>query len=510
MLTPAKKTLEDISHSINLNSYQNLTRPFVNFCEKMGAVFEIKDFLLILKSQIPKKFKTGELLLFYESKLLGLRRAYIRNGGFYEESAKKPWAHTNTISLNDSKQSLYLASEFGRPFSKTLVVPFHLNKTSNLETARTALLFVEMSEWNKGLTLLADFFEQRIVILNLIFERVLLNTSFNRISYLWSQLFTYWGEPLAILQNFQAIRTNDSFKKLLSVSSDFLKQKKPSGLLEIGKKNYQVHYYPISQFKNLKQTGILYCQDMTKHFHLKEQLFQSEKMADLCELGKNMAHQLNNPLTGIRSMAQILYQNPDLENFKEELFEVEQATERSQKIIKNLLSFSQLQEKQKTCNLNQVVENSLPLLKSMTKGLFLKVDLCKQPVEVRGDLSILQQVAYNLILNSCQALKEDKDNKKACIEISTKRISKDKACLKVRDNGPGIPKQNLEKIFQALWTSKNKKQGTGLGLGIARQFVRKFGGDLFVSSKEKEFTCFTALLPLNSSDKSEKFLSIDK
>ena len=474
---------------------QEWTHSFVNFCEKMGTVFEIKDLLLVLKNQIPKKFKIGELLLFYESRPLGLRRAYIRHSVFYEEEAKSLWPSVQKISPSSSKHSLYLAKELGRPFSKSLIIPF-----SHSKQKPSALLFVEMGQWGQHLEALSHFFEKRSFVLNRIFKRALSNIHFTRASYLWSQLFNHWGEPLAILQNFQAIRLNDSFKKNLSVSPDFLKKKKRSGLIEIKNKIYQIHYYPISQFKNLNPTGILYCQDMTKHFHLREQLFQSEKMASLYELGKNMAHQLNNPLTGVRSMAQVLCQTPELAPFKEELIEVEKAVQRSQKIIGNLLSFSQLQGEPRTCNLNQVVEDTLPLLKSMTKGLLLKIELCKSLVKVKGDFSILQQVAYNLILNACQALKENKSQKKACIQISTNTVSKDKACLKIRDNGPGIPKNNLEKIFQPLWTDRKKGQGTGFGLGIARQFIKQYKGELFVSSREKEFTCFTVLLPLSCPD----------
>ena len=492
MLNPYYNFSKKSFPTTQANSEQELTNSFVHFCEKMGTVFEIKDFLLILKAQIPKKFKLGELLLFYKSEQLGLRRAYVKNSIFYEESAKKPWPDVQQISPCSTEQSLYLAEEFGRPFSKSLIIPL-----DDLELETPALLFVEMSQWGKLLESLTAFFEKRTVILNLIFKRAYLNTRWTKIPYLWSQLFTHWWEPLAILKNFQAIRLNEAFKKNLPLSPEFLKQKKFSNKIETGKKIYKPHYYPISSFNNLGPTGILYCQDMTKHFYLKEQLFQSEKISSLCKLGKNMAHQLNNPLTGVRSMAQILCQNPDLAGFKEELAEVEKAAWRSQKIIENLLSFSQMKGKSTTCDLNQVLEDTLPLLKSMTSGLQLKVELCQPSVKVQGDFAILQQVIYNLILNACQALKGHENIKEPCIHINTKQSSEDKACLQIKDNGPGIAKEHLEKIFQPLWTNKKKGQGTGFGLGIARRFVRKTGGDILVSSKENEFACFTVFLPLS-------------
>jgi len=496
MLNQVKNFPEDSSYSTELQSDQKLTRSFMNFCEQMETVFEIKDFLLTLQGQIPKKFKTGELLLLYESKQLGLRRAYVRSGVFYEQEAKNKWSPVNEINLCSTQQSSYFAEEFGRPFSKGLIIPF-----SHTKWDTKALLFLEMRQWGKLAETLTDFFKERIFILNLIFKRALLNTSFIRISYLWSQLFSHWWEPLAILKNFQIIRSNDSFKKNLFDSPNFIKQKNFSGLFEVGEKIYKSHYYPMSLFKSSNPTGILYCQDMTKYFHLKEQLFQSEKMASLCELGKNVAHQLNNPLTGIRAMAQILCQKPDLAEFKEDFVEVEKSIKRSQKIIENLLSFSQTQGEQQTCNLNQAVKDTLPLLKSITRDLLVKMKLCKQPLEITGDLAILQQVVYNLVLNACQALKGDQLGKKteACIQISTKENSQGQACLKIRDNGPGIAEQNLEKIFQPLWTNKKGSLGTGFGLGIARKFIRKYKGDISVSSKEGEFTCFTVLLPLPGS-----------
>ena len=124
-------------------------------------------------------------------------------------------------------------------------------------------------------------------------------------------------------------------------------------------------------------------------------------------------------------------------------------------------------------------------------------------MEVQGDFALYQQMAYNLILNACQALAEDKDNTKPSLSITTSRISEDRVCLKIKDNGIGIAQGNLEKIFQPLWTSR--KKGTGFGLGLTKQFIKKYGGEIFVSSREKEFTCFTVLLPLYRSD-----LSIDK
>lgn len=450
----------------------------IKFVSAFSSVLEPKDFLLALKANIPKKFKTGELLLFYQSEQMGLRRAYVKKGIFYEQSAKAFWPCVQQPQLSSKEENIYLAKEFGRPFSSALMIPLF---------SSSGLLIVELEKLS-FVPELISFFEQRMLCLRLVFKKAHSNTSLSRVSYLWSQLFSYWEEPLAILRNFKVVRRNESFRKELSHAKDFLKQKKVSGFLSVGEKKYQLYYYPLRDLM-----GILYAQDITHQFLLKAQLFQTEKMSALCELGQNIAHQLNNPLAGVKAMTQILKQQTDLKAFFQELEELEKAMERSEKIIQSVLSFSELKETKELCDLNQVLEGTLPLLKSMTKGICLEKKLHNKALKVCGSFAVFQQIVYNLILNACQALSEDKNNPEPKISITTKKLAGNKVCLKIKDNGIGIPKAHLEKIFQPFWT--NKKNGTGFGLGITKQFVEKSGGKLFVSSKEKEFACFTILLP---------------
>ena len=474
--------------SINKDDFpKEIDSSFIKFCETLSSSVEVRDFLLNLQAQIPKKFKTGELILFYESEQLGLRRAYIKNNIFYEPSAQEFWPVVENIRFSSVEENLYLAKEFGRPFFKALMAPLNVFPLK-------ALLVLEIN--NKPFAQpLIDFFEKRKTILELSLKKAHLNTHFNRISYLWSQLFFHWREPLAVLNDFQVLLGNDSFKKNLSLSKKFLKEKISEGLLEQGEKIYQLHYYPLKD-----SLGVLYCQDRTKSFILKEQLFQSEKMSLLFGLGQNMAHQLNNPLTGVKAMTQILKTDSTLKGFNEEFEELEKAVQRSQKIIKSFLSFSNQKEQMKSCDIHQVLDDTLPLLKKAFKGIKLKTDFCEQNLEVKGDFSLLQQVFYNLILNACEALAEDEKNKNPMIQISAYPISEYEVCFKIKDNGIGVEPEKLDKIFQPFWTSK--KRGTGLGLGVAKKIVQQFNGKIFISSQKNQFTCFTLIFPLNSGEKS--------
>ena len=458
--------------------YAGMSGPLISFCCDLSLTTELKSFLLTVENYIPGKLKSGELLLFYQCKFLGLRRAYIKKTNFYEQSARSKWPETSSIRLSNSKENRYLSWELGRPFFNALIIPLPNFK---------AVFFLELGE-ERCLKELIDFFQYRKAILELNFQRIYKNSLFNRGSYLWNQLFFHWVEPLALLKDFKILQTNLSFQKAISKNQEFFKKKQLSKCIKVKNKTYQLFYYSLNE-----SLGILYAQDMTRCFFLKGQLFQTEKMLDLFKLGKNMAHQLNNPLTGVKAMTQILRRNPKLKHFQTEFQELEKAIERSGKIIQNFLSFSEIGKGFKSCDLNQVIQATLPLLKSMTKQIKLKKALSKEPLKVKGDFALFQQIIYNLVLNGCQALMEDSQNPQPTLTIVTDKISEDKICLKIKDNGIGIPADHLDKIFQAFWTSK--KDGTGFGLGVTKKIVEKHKGEIFVSSREKGQTCFTVMLP---------------
>ena len=165
------------------------------------------------------------------------------------------------------------------------------------------------------------------------------------------------------------IRSNEAFKKLIAEYPELLSQKKTKGLLRLKDHIYQLHYYPVSclENENFSKSGILYCQDLTEYFHLREKLLQSKKMSSLSKLGRNMAHQLNNPLTGISSLIQVLRENSKNLFFEEEFQEMEKAARRCQSIIGSLLSFSRSEEDnlEEILDLNLVLKDTFPLLKTL-------------------------------------------------------------------------------------------------------------------------------------------------
>lgn len=525
---------------------EGLSRALVSFSEKIGKVNNLEELILFLSSQIPKKFKVGELILFYNSKQFGLRRVYMRKSIVQEEHCQNLWPLAKKIKYSDRSESLYLAQEMGRPFSKVLIMPLplipsadsmpsvsssfsQLDDTSFIKKTKTSILlnssqenknypvfFVEMLRSHSKEQEIQNFFSERQQVLNLILNRILSSNSAKYSSYLWENVFGKWNEPLAIIKNpkklkdnekhkTQVLKSNKAFDKLSEFCPQILDLKTQHGhFVDIDRTTYRIHYYPIPIQKKSKNLGIFYCEDMTQQFDLKERFFRSEKMLALYELGKNMAHELNNPLTGIRSMSQILSQHEGLQKFQQEFQELEGAAARCQNIIEKLLTFSQFQKQDSlNCSINTVVEDSLNFLKLITSGILIQVDCPKKDIQVAGDGSVFQQVIYNLIINACQALKEFKQQAKPSIKISVDASPTEKIFLKVQDNGPGIAKQHLEKIFQPLWTTKIKGEGTGLGLGIARYMLNRLGASIEVSSRcvesaphaKDSWTCFTLTIP---------------
>jgi signal transduction histidine kinase len=211
-------------------------------------------------------------------------------------------------------------------------------------------------------------------------------------------------------------------------------------------------------------------------------------------LAGNIAHELNNPLTGIRSLAQVLIAELPIGQLSDDIREVEKAAERSQKIIENLLDFSkgEGEDKQQRISLNEIVRRTLPMIKTAMREHRSEILLSEEDAPVRVEPHLMQQVVFNLVNNACQAMKDP-----GTITIETEMRPGDRQCaLHVRDTGVGIPPEIIDAIFEPFFTTKEKGQGTGLGLSMSRSIIEKFGGDITVKSKVGEGTVFTVVLPV--------------
>ncbi len=247
----------------------------------------------------------------------------------------------------------------------------------------------------------------------------------------------------------------------------------------------------------LKQLADAFNEMTRKLSESKEKLYQSDKLASVGRLAAGVAHEINNPLTGVLTYSSFLLKHGNLpEEARKDLEVVVRETKRCRGIVKSLLDFSrQYSPKMAPVDLNEVVENSLSIMDSILKLKRIKVtkDLSKEPPIVLGDSNRLQQVLINLLSNAADAVEEGKGE----IVISTGSLAKEGETfhrLVIRDNGCGIPKENLDKIFEPFFSTKGNK-GVGLGLSIVWGIIGEHGGRVDVESEPGEGTAFFIYFP---------------
>ncbi len=228
----------------------------------------------------------------------------------------------------------------------------------------------------------------------------------------------------------------------------------------------------------------------------------AEKMASLGQLAAGVAHEINNPLTGILLYASLVLEGLDEDDpRKADLSFVIEDANRCKEIVKNLLAYSRQNMPDKAAlELNDLVEQSLRLIRD--QRLFLRVDVVKElsgeEMLIHADKNQLSQVLINLIINAIDAM-----DRVGTLTLRT-YPSEDghDACLEVSDTGGGISEENVLKIFDPFFTTKEPGKGTGLGLSTAYGIVKDNEGIIRVKKTGENGTTFLVTLPIyhDSSD----------
>jgi two-component system NtrC family sensor kinase len=224
-------------------------------------------------------------------------------------------------------------------------------------------------------------------------------------------------------------------------------------------------------------------------------LVRSEKLASLGELVAGIAHELNNPLTGIMIHASLLASDPRLDQtLKEDCQTVIHESERCSKIVKELLDFSRASEPQKAMQqINRIIDRVTFLIEHNVDFKAVKIikDLAPDLPEILIDAFQIEQVIVNMMINAGQAMPEG-----GTLVIKTgTRASGKQIFVSIEDTGCGIPEENLDKLFDPFFSTKGPK-GTGLGLSVSYGIIQSHGGEIEVESTLGSGTKFTFTLPV--------------
>ncbi|HEY0874662.1 MAG TPA: ATP-binding protein [Vicinamibacterales bacterium] len=241
---------------------------------------------------------------------------------------------------------------------------------------------------------------------------------------------------------------------------------------------------------------ILVMEDISSRVQLEEQLQISEKMASLGLLAAGVAHEVNTPLTGISSYTQMLLQGAAPDDPKTKMLEkIERQTFRAARIVNGLLNLARpAQVAMGPVDVNAVVNDVLSLLDHQLRNSSIQVrkELAPTGPVVLGIEYKLQQVFLNLFLNARDAMP-----KGGWLSIVT-RSGTDVATIEVADTGSGIPADQLSRIYDPFFTTKEIGKGTGLGLSITYGIVQEHNGNIGCESSMGQGTRFTLTLPLAS------------
>jgi signal transduction histidine kinase/PAS domain-containing protein len=433
-----------------------------------------------------------DIMLGLKSRSERTTLVHTRNGKIKQSSYNKSIEFPKIIIKNDIFSAQQLANMLGRPVGRIMSFP--------LELPFPSILFIEHSLDEQDQNIFIEFLNDRKSSLAISIERVLAEEQLRLSSSRWERTFDGIKDPIAIIDDqYNVVRANRKFSQ--SVTSQKCYHSWPKidcstpcegcpvpmaiqtqlpyvGYVNLKGRTFLSRSYPIrfrsnSVVKNLVNHYI----DVSQKNELYSRMIQSEKMSAVGLLAGNIAHELNNPLSGIHSLVQILEKEeghrPQIQS---DLKEIEKAAYRSQTIIKNLLEFSSGTSKQINVRIDELIEKTIPMLKTAMRNHRSDIELLAKDLQVCVQPHLMQQVIFNLVNNACQAMKDQGTLKIKTITESMNAI--DGIKIVVSDTGPGIYLEQQTRIFEPFFTTKEAGIGTGLGLSIAKSVVESFNGQI--------------------------------
>ncbi len=261
---------------------------------------------------------------------------------------------------------------------------------------------------------------------------------------------------------------------------------------------FQTTRFPLTDYKGETVGVCTIARDVTSEKELRDQLVQAEKLAAVGKLAAGVAHEINNPLTGVLAYAEDLTDELDKSSpHQEDLQVIIREALRCRDIVRNLLDFARQEDpKFETADPNLVVEQALKLIEKLPqfRNVTIEREIAEDIPKVKCDPHQIQQVILNLTLNAADAMQG-----MGRIIVSTEfERRRHKCVISVQDSGPGIPENLIDKLFEPFFSTKGT---SGLGLAVSWGIVERHGGVIEVDMPEDGGSIFRVILPVPTNDK---------
>ena len=245
---------------------------------------------------------------------------------------------------------------------------------------------------------------------------------------------------------------------------------------------------------------LLIGRDITQEREEQEKLYLNDRLASIGEMAAGIAHELNNPLTGIVMLSQLLMQTDFPPDVKNDLGDINSEASRATDVVRNLLAFARKQPPMKhLTQLNKTISDVLRLRRyeETVNNIDVITTLDPDLPEIMVDNIQIQQVFLNLVLNAEYSMIHA--HKKGQLEVDSS-VANGHVIVSFTDDGEGIKEEDMKKMFQPFFTTKEVGIGTGLGLSLCYGIVKRHGGMIHVKSKYGSGATFTVELPIAASN----------
>lgn len=256
--------------------------------------------------------------------------------------------------------------------------------------------------------------------------------------------------------------------------------------------------------ENNRQRFVCMVPSLTDLDASREQLRKTERLKDMGEMVSGLAHEINNPLTGVVGFANLLLESTDEEEpHREELQIIQENAQRCKDIIENMLGFMRSDDPESTeLNVNEILGNAIKLTRRNMdiQNIEIQRNLDPELPTIEGNRTQLEEVFVNLLNNAKEELKhyEDED---CIIRAKTQPQGNDTVKITIEDSGSGIPEEMQEEIFEPFFTTKKSEEGTGLGLSIVQGIINELGGTIDVDESVFGGAKFEIAIPTKESPK---------